>query len=182
MSPTWIFSTAPPTSITSPTFSWPKIRPCSKSVRPSYMCRSEPQMLVLVIRTSASVGFSMRASGTSSTLTLRGPWYTTAFMGDLLTVLDLRDEPQLTSGPAHGLRSQPLVPGMGAACDSGNLAPAPDLPKRGPAVPLEGVFPPRLSALPRGGEQAVRRDVGARADPLLVGDERSVDVVPALQV
>jgi hypothetical protein len=45
-------------------------------------------MLVLVIRTSASVGFSMRASGTSSTLTLRGPWYTTAFMGDLLTVLD----------------------------------------------------------------------------------------------
>ena len=30
-------------------------------------------MLVLVIRTSASVGFSIRASGTSSTLTFRGP-------------------------------------------------------------------------------------------------------------
>src|ERR1700746_468119 len=79
MSPTWIFSTASPTSTPSPTFSWPKIRPCSKSVRPSYMCRSEPQMLVAVIRTSASVGFSILASGTSSTLTLRGPWYTTAF-------------------------------------------------------------------------------------------------------
>ena len=39
----------------------------------------EPQMLVAVIRTSASVGFSILASGTSSTLTLRGPWYTTAF-------------------------------------------------------------------------------------------------------
>src|ERR1700749_3555222 len=79
MSPTFIPSTASPTATTSPTFSWPKTRPSSKSVRPSYMCRSEPQMLVAVIRTSASVGFSILASGTSSTLTLRGPWYTTAF-------------------------------------------------------------------------------------------------------
>src|SRR6202012_4216631 len=79
MSPTWILSTASPPPITSPTFSWPKTRPSLKSVRPSYMCRSEPQMLVAVIRTSASVGFSILASGTSSTLTLRGPWYTTAF-------------------------------------------------------------------------------------------------------
>src|ERR1700733_11291816 len=164
MSPTWTFSTASPTSTISPTFSWPKIRPCSKSVRPSYMCRSEPQMLVLVIRTSASVGFSMRASGTSSTLTWRGPWYTTAFMGDLLTVLDLRDEPHRTSGPAHGLRSQPLVlPGMGAACDSGNLAPARDLPKRGPAVPPERVVSPRLIALPLGGTDGARGDAGSHA-------------------
>ncbi len=37
-------------------------RPVSKSVRPSYMCRSEPQMFVVVIRTSTSVGRSMRAS------------------------------------------------------------------------------------------------------------------------
>jgi hypothetical protein len=95
-------------------------------------------MLVLVIRTSASVGFSIRASGTSSTLTLRGPWYTTAFMGNLLTVLDLRDEPDRTSSPAHSLRSQPLVlPGIGSACGSANVAPCQDWLKRGPAVPLE---------------------------------------------
>src|ERR1700761_7126985 len=79
MSPTLTLSTALPTAITSPTFSWPNTWPSSKSVRPSYMCRSEPQILVAVIRTSASVGFSILASGTSSTLTLRAPWYTTAF-------------------------------------------------------------------------------------------------------
>ena len=43
-------------------------------------CRSEPQMLVLVMRTSTSVGSSMRASGTCSTATSRGPRYTSAFM------------------------------------------------------------------------------------------------------
>src|SRR4029453_10497297 len=54
-------------------------RPVSKSVRPSYMCRSEPQMFVVVIRTRTSVGRSIRASGPSLTLTWRGPSYTTAF-------------------------------------------------------------------------------------------------------
>src|SRR4051794_38069729 len=44
------------------------------------MCRSEPQMFADVIRTSTSVGRSIRASGTSLTLTFRGPSYTTAFM------------------------------------------------------------------------------------------------------
>lgn len=29
-----------------PMFSWPKIKSGSAGVRPSYMCRSEPQMLV----------------------------------------------------------------------------------------------------------------------------------------
>ena len=48
-------------------FSCPKVRPGSKLVRPSYMCRSEPQMLVAVIRTSTSAGCSILASGTSST-------------------------------------------------------------------------------------------------------------------
>jgi hypothetical protein len=48
------------------------------------MCRSGPQILVAVILTSASAGFSIRASGTSSTLTWRGPWYTTAFTVNLL--------------------------------------------------------------------------------------------------
>jgi hypothetical protein len=39
-----------------PRFSWPTMRPFSRLVRPSYMCRSEPQILVLVILTSTSVG------------------------------------------------------------------------------------------------------------------------------
>src|SRR4051812_44161625 len=79
-SPTLTLSTPSPTSITSPRFSCPNQRPVSKSVRPSYMCRSEPQMFADVIRTRTSVGFSIRASGTSLTLTCRGPSYTTAFM------------------------------------------------------------------------------------------------------
>ena len=37
-------------------------------------------MLVLVIRTRASVGLPILASGTSDTLTFRGPLYTSAFM------------------------------------------------------------------------------------------------------
>ncbi len=72
-SPTLTRSTAEPTSITSPRFSWPRMRPGSMSVRPSYMCRSEPQMLVLVILTSTSVARSMVASGMSMTWTSRGP-------------------------------------------------------------------------------------------------------------
>src|ERR1035437_2780719 len=71
--PTLIRSTASPTSATRPRFSWPRTRPSSMSVRPSYMCRSEPQMLVLVIFTSTSVGRSIFASGTFFTRTSRGP-------------------------------------------------------------------------------------------------------------
>src|SRR3954449_13019103 len=79
-SPTCTLSTPSPTSTTWPRFSCPNQRPGSKSVRPSYMCRSEPQMFADVIRTRTSVGRSIRASGTSLTLTCRGPSYTTAFM------------------------------------------------------------------------------------------------------
>ena len=73
MSPTLTRSTADPTSMTSPRFSWPRTLPSSTSVRPSYMCRSLPQMFVVVMRISASVGLSMAASGTSSTETFLGP-------------------------------------------------------------------------------------------------------------
>src|SRR5260370_30473127 len=86
MSPTFIRSTALPISTTSPRFSCPNILPFSKLVRPSYMCRSEPQILVLVIFTSTSVGRSIFASGTSLTLTSRGPLYTTAFTSVLPTL------------------------------------------------------------------------------------------------
>jgi hypothetical protein len=72
-SPTCRRSTSSPTSTTWPRFSCPNVRPGSKSVRPSYMCRSEPQMFVVVIRTIASDGRSIRASSTSVTATSRGP-------------------------------------------------------------------------------------------------------------
>lgn len=72
-SPTRIRVTAEPISSTTPMFSWPKTVPSSTEVRPSYMCRSEPQMLVVVIRTRTSVGCSTRASGTSVTSTWCGP-------------------------------------------------------------------------------------------------------------
>src|SRR5215211_9274149 len=46
----------------------------------SYRCRSEPQIPLDVIRTMASVGSSIRGSGTSSTRTSRLPCQVTAFI------------------------------------------------------------------------------------------------------
>src|ERR1700754_2863881 len=85
-SPTWTLRTAEPTSTTWPMFSCPRVRPRSNEVRPSYMCRSEPQILVVVILTMMSQGCSIFASGTSFTVTVRGPSYTAAFM---VTPLDV---------------------------------------------------------------------------------------------
>ena len=79
-SPTLIRLTPGPVSSTIPMFSWPSTLPSSTEVRPSYMCRSDPQILVVVIRTSASFASSIRGCGTSSTATSNGPLYTTAFM------------------------------------------------------------------------------------------------------
>ena len=55
-SPRWILVTAEPVSSTMPMFSWPSTVPSSTFVLPSYMCRSEPQMFEVVIRTMASPG------------------------------------------------------------------------------------------------------------------------------
>ncbi len=65
-SPTLIRSTPGPTSTTTPMFSCPSVMPDSMAARPSYGCRSEPQMLVVVMRITASSGASMRESSTSS--------------------------------------------------------------------------------------------------------------------
>src|SRR3954451_13810780 len=46
----------------------------------SYRWRSEPQIAVVVMRTTASVGFSIAGSGTVSTRTSRLPCQVTAFM------------------------------------------------------------------------------------------------------
>lgn len=61
-----------PTSSTTPRFSCPKTMPDSAAVRPSYMCRSEPQIAVDVTRTSTSLGCWIRGSWTSFTTTLKG--------------------------------------------------------------------------------------------------------------
>src|SRR5690606_36535688 len=70
------------TSLTTPMGSWPTTSPGSMNgVNGSYRCRSEPHSPVEVIRTTASVGSSMRGSGTSVTCMSRRPCQVTAFMG-----------------------------------------------------------------------------------------------------
>jgi hypothetical protein len=74
-SPTAIVVTAEPTSMTVPTASWPRIVPGSTSgTSPLRMCRSVPQIVEVSIRTIASVGCSMRRSGTTSQARCPGPW------------------------------------------------------------------------------------------------------------
>ena len=70
-----------PTSSTMPIGSCPRTSPGFRyGPSTSYRCRSEPQMAVEVIRTIASVGSSIRGSGTSSTRTSRLPCQVSAFM------------------------------------------------------------------------------------------------------
>ena len=61
-------------------FSCPNTMPGCAGVRPSYMCRSDPQIPVEEIRTMQSVALSMRGSSTSSTATWLVPLHTTAFV------------------------------------------------------------------------------------------------------
>ena len=62
------------TRSTANTLEAPLMRAASAAVRPSYMCRSEPQMALEVMRTMTSLGCSIRGFSTSSTATLNGPW------------------------------------------------------------------------------------------------------------
>ena len=58
--------TAAPTFSTMPTPSWPRMRPGSQvGTSPLRMCRSVPQIVVLVILTIASVGAVTRGFGRS---------------------------------------------------------------------------------------------------------------------
>ena len=106
-SPTLIRLTAAPTSSTMPMFSWPRTLPSSTAVRPSYMCRSEPQMLVVVIRTIASVGSSIVGSGTSSTATLARTLVDDGlhFSSSLVTGLDSRLPRTVGANPRGTRRS-----------------------------------------------------------------------------
>ena len=79
-SPTARWCTSAPTSSTMPIGSWPTTSPgVMNGVRGSYRWRSEPHSPVEVIRTMASVGCSIRGSGTSSTRMSRRPCQVTAF-------------------------------------------------------------------------------------------------------
>lgn len=74
LSPTDSSETAAPTSSSIPMPSWPKILPLSTSgTWPRRMCRSVPQMVVVVMRTMASVGSWMVGLGASVQLFLPGP-------------------------------------------------------------------------------------------------------------
>ena len=66
--------TAGPTVSTTPTPSWPRMRPgWQVGTSPLRMCRSVPQIVVLVILTIASVGAAMSGFGRSSRAFLPGP-------------------------------------------------------------------------------------------------------------
>src|ERR671917_120978 len=78
-SPTARFVTPGPTSMTSPMNSWPRTSPfCIVGMKPLYRCRSEPQMAVEVMRTTASRAFRIWGSGTSRTSTFVLPIHTFA--------------------------------------------------------------------------------------------------------
>jgi hypothetical protein len=63
--PGWMVSTAAPTCSTTPIGSCPRTSPGVAPIRPSYMCRSVPQIAVDVTRTRASDATSRPTSGTS---------------------------------------------------------------------------------------------------------------------
>ncbi len=80
-SPAWRSGTAAPTSSTMPIGSWPRMSPgVMNGVSTSYRCRSEPHSPVDVTRMTASVGSSIRGSGTFSTRTSRLPCQVTALI------------------------------------------------------------------------------------------------------
>ena len=67
--------TADPISSTIPTPSCPRMRPSvTLGTSPLRMCRSVPQMVVVVIRTTASVAAVIRGFGFSSQERRPGPW------------------------------------------------------------------------------------------------------------
>src|SRR5580700_971971 len=75
--------TAEPTAVTVPTASWPRMRPSTTAgTSPLRMCRSVPQIVVVSIRTTMSVGSAGAGSATVSQDFWPGPWYTSAFMGE----------------------------------------------------------------------------------------------------
>ncbi len=122
-SPTRRFDTSGPTSTTSPMNSWPRMSPLSMvGMKPSYRCRSEPQIADEVMRMIASRAFRILGSGTVRTSTVLRPIQQLAFMG---------------SSSRHGLRD-----GLTARAgrDAAWPAAAPGCP---PGFPLNG--PPRRS-------------------------------------
>src|SRR5579871_5440358 len=71
-----------PTSSTMPIGSCPSTSPaCMVGMKPSYRCRSEPQMAVDVMRTRVSPGSTILGSGTVSQRTSLVPCQQIAFMG-----------------------------------------------------------------------------------------------------
>ena len=80
-SPGETVDTPRPTSTTSPMNSWPRMSPAAiDGMKPSYRCRSDPQMAVEVTRTMASRGLRILGSGTCSTRTSCVPYQHSAFM------------------------------------------------------------------------------------------------------
>src|SRR3954468_23585422 len=109
MSPTLTPETASPAATTSPTYSWPMVKPGSICTRPWKMCRSLPHTPVAVMRTMASSGASRSGSGLSTTATSYGAWKATACMGQA---------PYRDSGSDHDLEAHRQRQLLGAAHDA----------------------------------------------------------------
>ena len=74
LSPVRTPETAAPTSSTMPTPSWPRIRPSvTEGTSPFRMWRSVPQMVDVVIRTTASVASRISGRGFFSQARFPGP-------------------------------------------------------------------------------------------------------------
>ena len=85
LSPGLKLATPGPTASTTPTPSWPRIVPgWQVATSPLRICRSVPQIVVLVILMTASVGILMVGLGRSSRFFWFGPLYTRACMAKFL--------------------------------------------------------------------------------------------------
>ena len=105
-SPSARLVTAEPAAATVPTASWPKMRPSTTAgTSPLRMCRSVPQIVVVSIRTTISVGSAGAGSSTVSQDFWPGPWYTSAFNGASQAgeIIAVARSGHVNSGWRHGM-------------------------------------------------------------------------------
>src|SRR6478672_10493818 len=116
LSPTAMSVTSAPTSCTMPIGSWPSTSPgFMYGPSTSYRCRSDPQIADEVTLMIASVGCSIRGSGTSSTRTSRLPCQVTAFIWSPSTPAAQHEPPSRRQYPV-GCVTNPA--GVGRRCRS----------------------------------------------------------------
>src|SRR5579859_1723727 len=73
----------------------------------TYICKSEPHIAVVVILTMTSSGCSIFGFGTSFTLSLKGSWYSTAFIDMMMYLVRwaVRRQTHIYAGEIAGVSS-----------------------------------------------------------------------------